>query len=140
MAARRENTAVDFNSLVAFSRHALAGSEDSVFIEGVGGVMVPLTQHQTVLDWIEPLRIPVLLVTGNYLGSLSHTLTALEVLERRQISVHAVIINESLDATVTLEETTEELRNFTKKLLVSVRRRGIGQEQEPVEELIQLII
>ena len=29
-----------------------------------------------MLDWMAALNIPVVLVTGSYLGSLSHTLTA----------------------------------------------------------------
>ena len=42
--------------------------------------MVPLDDTHTVLDWIAAVDAPVLLVTGSYLGSLSHTLTALGML------------------------------------------------------------
>src|SRR5580693_4571107 len=74
MAARLEGRAIDFDALVAHSRKAMAGPEDIVLIEGVGGVMVPLNDHRTVLDWIEALEVDVMLVTGSYLGTISHTL------------------------------------------------------------------
>src|SRR6202012_761398 len=84
LAAQREGRVVDFNALVGFSRAAITGARGVMLIEGVGGVMVPLDDRHTVLDWMTVLRIPVLLVAGSYLGTLSHTLTALHVLAQRQ--------------------------------------------------------
>ena len=50
---------------------------DFKFVEGVGGIMVPLSRASTVLDWIVALDFSVLLVGGSCLGSLSHTLSSL---------------------------------------------------------------
>ncbi len=86
LAARAEGRALDFNALVEFSRDAAYG-RGTVFIEGVGGIMVPLDQTHTVLDWMSALRIPVLLVAGSYLGTISHTLTALHVLAQRNLYI-----------------------------------------------------
>ena len=72
MAARQENRPLDFAALIAHSQGALAGNEDLVLIEGVGGVMAPLTECHTVLDWIAALQVPTVLVAGAYLGTLSH--------------------------------------------------------------------
>ena len=47
--------------------------------------MVPLDARRTVLDWMAALDIPLLLVVGGYLGTISHTLTALDVLAQRQL-------------------------------------------------------
>lgn len=137
MAARLENTVVDYDAVVAFSRYALSGPEDVVMIEGVGGAMVPLTDTKTVLDWTEALRTPTLMVAGTYLGSLSHTLTALEVVQKRQIPLQAVIVNESAAATVTLDQTIDELRRFTKIPLIGVKRRDTPEA--PLEELAPLL-
>ena len=76
MAAAREGRAIDFDALVRFSREAQyetgneAGGEEGrdLLIEGIGGVMVPLTATETVLDWITALGFPTLLVAGSYLG------------------------------------------------------------------------
>jgi dethiobiotin synthetase len=138
MAARLEGRTIDFNALVAHSRKIMAGPEDIVLIEGVGGVMVPLNDQQTVLDWIAALAIDVMLVAGSYLGTISHTLTALEVLRQRQIPVHSVIVNESLESPVPLANIADELSRWTRLPIVTVRRRADGDWRD-VRELLTLL-
>ena len=122
MAARLENRRLDFDAVIAHSRQALAGSEDLVLIEGIGGVMVPLDDTHTVLDWIKALAIPALLVTGNYLGSLSHTLTAVSALRQSGIPLRAIVLNESESDGVDLAATAVELRHWTRSEVLIVQR------------------
>jgi dethiobiotin synthetase len=95
MAARQAGQRLDFDALVAFTRRAVADAPDVLLVEGIGGVMVPLDDRHTVLDWIADLGLPVLLVGGSYLGGISHALTALDVLARRGPRVIAAIISET---------------------------------------------
>ncbi len=74
MAAARERRTVPFAALVDFCR--APRDADVTLIEGIGGVMVPLDDTHTVLDWVVALGAPTLLVVGSYLGTLSHSLTA----------------------------------------------------------------
>ena len=124
MAAQREGRAIDFDALVDFSRNAVAANSDALLIEGIGGVMVPLDRTHTVLDWITALQIPVAVVTGTYLGSLSHTLTCLDVLGRRGLAVKALIVNETPGSPVTMQDTKATLANFAgaTPLLAAPRR------------------
>lgn len=129
-AAAKEGRSIDSENLLRFSREVIKmwGSSpqtpaasrslslevsqpepDYVLIEGVGGVMVPLNSTIRVIEWIEALNIPVILVTGSYLGSLSHTLTAVEALTRRNISIDTLVISESLEGSVGLEATRDSL-------------------------------
>jgi dethiobiotin synthetase len=112
MAARRENRTVDFNSLLDFCQEA-AAAPGTLLIEGVGGIMVPLDDRHTVLDWMDALKLPVLLVTGSYLGTISHTLSALDVLARRGLTVMSVVVSESAGSTVDLDETADTIRRFS---------------------------
>ena len=112
MAAAAEGQHVDFDAVVAFSRRAATAAE-FVVIEGVGGVMSPIAERHTVLDWIAALGIPALLVTGTYLGAQTHALTALAALQRRSIGVHAVVASETLGSTVDLSENIRSLARFT---------------------------
>jgi len=112
MAAEQEGKTLDFGALVAVCEEALRGPEDVVLIEGVGGVMVPLVGALTVLDWMAALGLPVILVAGSYLGTLSHTLTALEVLRARALACAGVVISESPASTVALDGTVKQLRAF----------------------------
>jgi dethiobiotin synthetase len=115
-AARRENRAIDFQELVAFCRGAMAARRGVLLIEGIGGVMVPLDEHRTVLDLMSVLRIPVLLVTGSYVGTISHTLTALEVLARRNLDIAAIVVSESEKSAATLDDTVTAIARFADAL------------------------
>jgi dethiobiotin synthetase len=112
MAARRENRAIDFDALVKFTRSAIAGAKDTLLIEGIGGVMVPLDDSHTVLDWMAAVNIPVVLVAGSYLGSLSHTLTSLDALRRRHLVIKALVVNETPGSTVPMADTVTTLKHF----------------------------
>ncbi len=53
-----------------------------LFIEGSGGLLVPLGEGYTVLDLIVALRCETLLVSANRLGTINHTLLSVEALQR----------------------------------------------------------
>lgn len=105
MAARLEQRPIDLGAVATFCRDALAEAVGVTLIEGVGGVMAPITDDHTVLDWIAALPCPALLVSGSYLGAISHVLTAAAVLESRGIVLAGVVISESPDNPVPLAET-----------------------------------
>jgi dethiobiotin synthetase len=109
-AAAREGRAIDFDALLSFCRGELAAGP--LLVEGVGGVMVPLTASATTLDWMEQLGWPVLLVAGAYLGTLSHTLTALDALGRRGLRVAALVVNGRDAGHVPIEDTISSFRHF----------------------------
>jgi dethiobiotin synthetase len=111
MAASREHRAIDFDELVAFCRDR-ALSTGTLLIEGVGGVMVPLDAGHTSLDLMAALRFPAVLVTGSYLGSLSHALTAAAALERAGVKAIAIVINDTGTDEVPLTDTAATLRRF----------------------------
>ena len=110
MAAAREGRGLDLAAITRFCAEAIALAPGLLLIEGVGGAMVPLNATHTVRDWIAALNLPVLLVTGTYLGSISHTLATLEALRGAEV---AIILNESEAAPVPPAETAATLQRFT---------------------------
>jgi dethiobiotin synthetase len=113
LAAAREGRVIDFGAVTAFCRAAMAARRGRLFIEGIGGIMVPLDPNHTVLDLITNLRLPLLLVAGTYVGTISHTLTALQVLARRNIDVAAVVVSESQDSPASLADTVAVIARFS---------------------------
>jgi dethiobiotin synthetase len=111
-AAQREGRTLDFAGLVEFCQKAARGRRDVLLIEGVGGIMVPLDDRHTVLDWMTALKLPVLLVAGSYLGTLSHTLSAVDVLQRRDLTIAAVVVSESVASPVSLDEAVATIARF----------------------------
>jgi dethiobiotin synthetase len=112
IAAQREGATLDFSALGEFSLRAILTRRDVLFIEGVGGIMVPLDEEHTVLDWIMILRLPLILVAGSYLGTISHTLTALDALMRRELTVLTIVVNETEGSTVPLADTVASIARF----------------------------
>ena len=116
MAARHEGRAIAFQEVVEFCRRSMAGRQGVLLIEGIGGIMVPLDDRRTVLDWMSVLRIPIILVAGTYVGTMSHTLTSLEVLVRRNLDVAAVVVSESEGSAASLKETVATVQRFANSI------------------------
>ena len=110
MAAAREGRAIPFDDLVRFCRDAVR--DDMLFIEGVGGILVPLDDQRTVRDWARGLGLKLIVVAGSYLGTISHTLTALEAIASADLGVAALVLNESETSPVPLAETAATLARF----------------------------
>lgn len=68
-------------------------TENSLVIEGAGGLMVPLNDKGLIIDLIEKLNVEVVLVSQNYLGSINHTLLSIDVLKARNIKIAGLIFN-----------------------------------------------
>jgi dethiobiotin synthetase len=60
--------------------------------EGAGGLFVPIDRQRDVIDLIELLGLPALLVARAGLGTLNHTALSLQALAARQIPVRAVLL------------------------------------------------
>jgi dethiobiotin synthetase len=132
IAAAREGRNVDFEELIAFSRAAIKASTGILFIEGVGGIMVPLDARRTVLDWMAALNIPLVLVVGGYLGAISHTLTALNVIAQRQLKIAAIVVSESERGTVELDDTVASIARFSNGVdVVGLPRLPGGLTEHP---------
>ncbi|MGH6662285.1 MAG: ATP-dependent dethiobiotin synthetase BioD, partial [Rhodospirillales bacterium] len=114
---------------VAFCRDAQKSDRDLLLIEGVGGVMAPLDDRHTVLDWIDELGAPALLVCGSYLGAISHALTAAAALAARGITIAGVVVDESEASTVPLADTVATLKRFlpARLPLATVERGAEGK-------------
>lgn len=135
MAAERERRSIPFAQLVEFC--AERRRVDVTLIEGIGGIMVPLDSTHTVLDWVEALAAPVLLVVGGYLGTLSHTLTAVGMLRSRGQTLAGVIVNESADQPVSLAETANVIARFVDPTPVQVLPHLQSYDQAP--DLLPLV-
>jgi len=117
MAAEHEGRAIDVDAVIAFCQTAIEQRRDILLIEGVGGVMAPLDGERTILDVMMALQLPLILVAGSYLGTISHTLTALDALYRRDMRVLAVIVSETPGSPVPLDDTVAAIARFAEPVI-----------------------
>jgi dethiobiotin synthetase len=140
MAARAENKAIDLQAVVAFCRAAIARSDGVLLIEGIGGIMVPLDARHTVLDLMRLLNLPLILVAGSYLGTLSHILSAQDVMLRHALDLRAIVVSETEGAPVPLDATLATLANFVKAPLLGLRWQVPARQNDAVfQNLAELI-
>ncbi len=65
---------------------------NDLVIEGAGGLLVPLSEKELIIDIIQP-EDKIILVSRNYLGSINHTLLSLEALKTRGLKCFGIIFN-----------------------------------------------
>ena len=66
---------------------------DYVLMEGVGGLLVPMGDDWTLLDYLQETGYPLVLVSSPRLGSINHTLAALELAKGRGLRVQGILYN-----------------------------------------------
>jgi dethiobiotin synthetase len=124
LAASMEGQRIDVDQVIAFCQRAIADNPGVVLIEGIGGIMVPLDGERTILDVMMALGAPLILVTGSYLGSISHTLTALDSLFIREMNVLSVIVSETPGSTVPLDDVVATIGRFASPVIALPRSRS----------------
>jgi len=124
LAAQFEKRRIDVDEVVAYCKTAIERRRSVLLIEGVGGIMTPLDPNRTILDVMMALRLPLILVAGSYRGALSHTLTALDSLFRRDMNLLATIVSETPGSKVPLDEVVASIGRFTEPVIGLPRPRS----------------
>lgn len=111
----------------------LATTANFLVVEGAGGLLVPLNDKDCIIDLIQKLNLPVVLVSRHYLGSINHTLLSIEALRNRNISIAGLIFNGEEHPTTEsiIEEMSgikalcriQPLENFSKEKIAEEARR-----------------
>ena len=111
LAASLENSSIDLERITN-STESLAERYDVVLLEGVGGLMVPLQLEHTLVEYLASVDYSHVLVSSPRLGSLNHTISALEILKSRNIQLQGIIYNR-------FNETSQVITADTKKTIAA---------------------
>jgi dethiobiotin synthetase len=77
-----------------------------MLVEGIGGILVPITTKDRVLELIRLLNLPLLIVARAGLGSLNHTLLTVHQAREAGIPIVAVLLNTAQNEKPGLAEKT----------------------------------
>jgi dethiobiotin synthetase len=89
--AKQENVSISLQNIA----DSLPLGDNDLIIEGAGGLMVPLNDHEFVTDLIKLLDVPVILVSRNTLGSINFSLLTALVCKQKNINVIGWIFNDN---------------------------------------------
>lgn len=117
-AAAAEDEVIDLDRIER-AYHEIASHYDMTLVEGVGGVLVPITPDSDVRDLMVRLALPVVVVGRTALGGVNHARLTLEALGAVQLRVLAVVLNQTepaaTEVAVEQERSTMDLiRNCTR--------------------------
>ena len=77
-----------------FLTHQKKDTGRSLIIEGIGGLLVPLTSGGYLwADLIQEMALPCLLVASTALGTINHTLLSIEAIKSRRLELVGVVLN-----------------------------------------------
>jgi dethiobiotin synthetase len=102
LAAALDGVSIDPREMLAAARGAGAG-EVTLIVEGVGGLLVPLSGSYTIRELASELALAVVIAARPGLGTINHTLLTLAVARQAGLDVRAVVLTPWPDEPSTLE-------------------------------------
>jgi dethiobiotin synthetase len=137
LAAQLENVEISIESIVVPK-----SSNNSMIIEGAGGVLVPINSKQTILDLILKLDIEVIVVSNHYLGSINHTLLTINALKQANVKIKGIVFNgkSNYASELIIEQMTGVPVLFTLNELNEVDSITIAKEAERLNTLTHGIL
>ncbi len=101
-------------SVIQQSTLKLLSQSEVLLIEGVGGLLVPLTDDLLLIDLVKQLNMPVIIVARAGVGTINHTLLSIEALKSRSISIIGIVYNEvELTADDIIDENMRIITRFS---------------------------
>ncbi len=107
LAARLAGVTIEPDALVGAARAAAADC-DALVVEGVGGLLVPLTDSYLVRDFAAALGYPLVIAARPGLGTINHTLLTLEAARTASLPVRAVVLTPYPEQPSVMEQSNRE--------------------------------
>lgn len=79
---------------------------DYIIVEGIGGLLVPLTKDYFVANLIREFGLPVLIVAKSGLGTINHTLLTVDAAIVRGFDIRGIIFNRMPATNMSMAEMT----------------------------------
>ncbi len=71
----------------------LQGKHNMMLVEGIGGILTPLSRDYFVADLIKEMNLETIIITRSTLGTLNHTMMTVNTCRARKITITGIIIN-----------------------------------------------
>jgi dethiobiotin synthetase len=129
LAAELAGTAIEPAALVAAARAAGARA-DAVVVEGVGGLLVPLTLGCSVRDLAVELGLPLVVAARPGLGTINHALLTVEAARGAGLDVRAVVLTPWPEEPSTVERSNREaIARLGGVEVATLPRVGLGVDE-----------
>jgi len=94
-ACMKLNLEIDISKVVD-SYKQLVSNHDVVIVEGIGGIMTPISQNYFVSDLITELKINSIIVTGSKVGTVNHLMLTYEHTKQKNLNFNGFVVNQNI--------------------------------------------
>ncbi len=120
MAAEILNKTVDME-MITKEFGSIKKKYDFTVVEGIGGVMVPITNKISLLDVMKKMNLPTIIVSSARLGSINHTILTINACKVKKIPILGVIFNQMpKDPSIVESRTPNYIEKLTDISTISV--------------------
>jgi len=77
-----------------------------MIVEGIGGILVPLTENESIADFAKRANLPVIIVSTPTLGTLNHTLLTIMACKKLRLKIAGIILNKTSKKPDMVEQIT----------------------------------
>lgn len=116
----------------------LERKHDFLIAEGIGGIMVPLTENEFVVNFAKRAELPLIIVSTPELGTLNHTLLTVLACQKFRLKIAGIILNKASKKPDMVEQKTAEiLERLTQIKLLAVIPFSKGANYASIGKMIE---
>ena len=120
-----------------------------MIVEGIGGILVPLTENESVADFAKRANLPLIIVSTPALGTLNHTLLTIMACKKLRLKIAGIILNKTSKKPDMVEQKTapilERLTNIKVLAQIPFSKRAnyvsigkVVEEKMDIEMLLSM--
>ena len=111
-ASKTLNIEIDITKVIdAFEK--LASSHEIVIVEGIGGIMTPISKNYFVSDLISELSMRTIIVTSSKIGTVNHSILTIEHAKNKNLDLMGFVINQTVPGGYELSNLKQQLIDLT---------------------------
>ena len=94
-ACKQLNLEIDISNVIE-SYKQLTSIHDVVIVEGIGGIMTPISKNYFVSDLISDLQLESIIVTGSKIGTVNHLMLTYEHALQKKLKLKGLLVNQNV--------------------------------------------
>ena len=111
-ACMKLNQEIDISQVID-AYNQLTSNHDVVIVEGIGGIMTPISQNYFVSDLISELKLRSIIVTGSKIGTVNHLMLTYEHSKQKNLNFNGFIINQNVSEGYELSSMRQQIFRLT---------------------------
>ena len=115
-ACKQLNLEIDMSKVIN-SYNKLSSIHDVVIVEGIGGIMTPLTKNYFLSDLISDLHLNSIIVAGSKIGSVNHIMLTYEHAKRKNLKLNGFVINQTVSNGYELSNLRHQIHDLTGEII-----------------------